>query len=61
VAAESLQCRGARSPVRLGLRKAQQSLAKHRVSFEEASTVFYDEQACRSKALMRRAARRVSS
>ncbi len=26
-------------------RKAQQNLEKHRVSFEEASTVFYDEQA----------------
>ena len=26
-------------------RKAEQNLAKHRVSFEEASTVFYDEQA----------------
>jgi uncharacterized DUF497 family protein len=26
-------------------RKARQNLAKHRVSFEEASTVFFDEQA----------------
>ena len=26
-------------------KKARQNLAKHRVSFEEASTVFYDEQA----------------
>ncbi len=26
-------------------RKAEQNFAKHRVSFEEASTVFYDEQA----------------
>jgi len=26
-------------------KKAKENLAKHRVSFEEASTVFYDEQA----------------
>jgi uncharacterized DUF497 family protein len=26
-------------------KKARQNLAKHRVSFEEASTVFYDEHA----------------
>lgn len=32
-------------PVTWDLRKARQNVAKHHVSFEEASTIFYDENA----------------